>query len=101
MKPMLKAPRSTLEKVRCDGPLSNFAFKFTYAAIYWCFSTAGGSAPPAAEGAPALLLLERVAGEGFGGVKAGGPTWSLLDGAGQGLTLVHFSAQRNHFSRDS
>ena len=28
MKPVLKAPGSTLLRLRCDGPLSNFAFKF-------------------------------------------------------------------------
>jgi len=35
MKPVLKAPGSMLLKLRCDGPLSNFAFNFNLRRYTW------------------------------------------------------------------
>ena len=74
VKPALKAPGIKRLKLEFDEPLSNFAFKFNLRCFSWGVTTATA------------------------GLRAGlkGP-W----GERQGLTLVHYSAQRKHIMWDT
>jgi len=105
----LRARRALAEKIRAADEAECITIRHAPIGLdrrrnrYWCFSAEGGRAPPAVDGAPALLYLERVPAENFGGiiydqtgaynhggddkspsnasVKAGVPQWSLMHGA--------------------
>lgn len=102
------ARHALAEKIRADEEAQGTTIRHAPIGLdrrhnrYWCFTTASGRTPPAVDGSPALLYLERVFEEHFkvctntdsvmgnsclvGGVD--GPEWSMLDGAGAVSSLV-------------
>ena len=103
IKPNLKAPGNKRLKLIYHGPLSNFAFNFNLRR----YTAEGRGPPPAAALGGRAAAAGRAAGGGGGRLEmdieisddsddeVGGNT---RQGSVKGLTLVHFSAQREHFS---
>jgi len=90
IKPTLKAPGTQRLNLKCDGPLSNVAFKFNLRR-YIMLDASLRAAPvqrslmptPASSAAPSGISARS-------GVSAAGAS---AGAARQGLTLVHLSAQ--------